>query len=328
MEIKRELKDSGLKIIFDEHYLLAEFLRDYVNNELFQNITPEDIEDQTARFVRLDLEEQEADTVKKITIPEWGEVYAIALTEHESQVNHRMSMKLLQYMAHIWTIYEKECERANTGSTREVGFRYPPIIPIVYYNGHGNWTAEMDLRKKVWGGEQVERYIPKFEYEIITLSGLSEEEIISHKNAMSVAMLADKMQKPEDSKRIREKYESILEDIDKEIPEQVRKVLAEIIIMFQRKIKVAEEEIARNAEVLYQRRLTEMFATLEEYNMQETREIAKREGRLEGRLEGHREGHREGRLEERAVWQELVADKDAEIERLRAMLEKLNGEIE
>ena len=38
-------KDSSAKLIFDNHILCAQFLRDYVDVELLKDVQPEDIED-------------------------------------------------------------------------------------------------------------------------------------------------------------------------------------------------------------------------------------------------------------------------------------------
>jgi flagellar biosynthesis/type III secretory pathway protein FliH len=48
---------------------------------------------------------------------------------------------------------------------------------------------------------------------------------------------------------------------------------------------------------------------------------ARTEGEAKGRAEGRAEGREEGRTEEREKWRNAVADKDAEIARLREQLE-------
>ena len=40
-----KVKDSGAKLIFDNHILCAQFLRGYTDVELLRDIQPEDIED-------------------------------------------------------------------------------------------------------------------------------------------------------------------------------------------------------------------------------------------------------------------------------------------
>ena len=57
-----------------------------------------------------------------------------------------------------------------------------------------------------------------------------------------------------------------------------------------------------------------------ESNMITVRREGVREGRLEGILEGRLEGIALGEEQEREKWQDAVAERDAEIARLRAML--------
>ena len=44
---KTRIKDTGAKLIFDNHTLCAQFLRGYTNVELLKDVQPEDIEDIT-----------------------------------------------------------------------------------------------------------------------------------------------------------------------------------------------------------------------------------------------------------------------------------------
>lgn len=56
-----------------------------------------------------------------------------------------MVMQMLRYTVYIWEDFEKEMERRHAGISRRKGFRYPPVLPIVYYEGNGEWTAPADL---------------------------------------------------------------------------------------------------------------------------------------------------------------------------------------
>lgn len=55
-------------------------------------------------------------------------------------------MQLLRYMVYIWEDYEKEMERQKRGISKTKGFKYPPILPIVYYEGTGKWTVARNLQ--------------------------------------------------------------------------------------------------------------------------------------------------------------------------------------
>ena len=80
-------KDSSSKLIFDNHILCAQFLRDYVDVELLKDVQPEDIEDISERFLWLWQESRESDSVKKIHLKgkEGADtLFVITLIEHQS----------------------------------------------------------------------------------------------------------------------------------------------------------------------------------------------------------------------------------------------------
>lgn len=68
-------------------------------------------------------------------------LYLISLIEHKSDVDYDVAMQILKYMVCIWQDYAKEQERLQKHITNRKYFRYPPILPIVYYEGTSKWTA-------------------------------------------------------------------------------------------------------------------------------------------------------------------------------------------
>ena len=66
----KEFRDSSAKLIFDDPILCAQFLRGYINIPLLRNVQPEDIEDETERFIHMFIEERDSDVVKNIN-PTW-----------------------------------------------------------------------------------------------------------------------------------------------------------------------------------------------------------------------------------------------------------------
>lgn len=133
-----KVKDSGAKLIFDNHLLCAQFLSGYVGLDLLKEVQPGDIEDVTERFLWMWQEGRDSDSVKKIRLNGQEEpICLIALIEHQSSVDYSMSFRVLRYIVQILTDYEKEQEDKQKGSTRKKNFRYPPILPVVFYDGPG-----------------------------------------------------------------------------------------------------------------------------------------------------------------------------------------------
>ena len=161
MKYKEERKNSAQyqeadvssKSIFGNHTLCAQFLRDYSGLPILANVQPEDIEDVSERYHLFQEVELQADTVKKIRLRDQAggkrqDIYIISLIEHKSAVDYDVTMQLLKYMVCIWENYVRALEEIRINRHKE--FLYPPIYPIVYYEGGGR----MD------GGPQSERENP------------------------------------------------------------------------------------------------------------------------------------------------------------------------
>ena len=84
---------------------------------------------------------------------EWDEkpFFLISLIEHKSRVAYNVIMQLLRYMVFIWIDYEREMKNqtGNKDIVRTKGFKYPPILPIVYYEDSSRWTADMNLAERI-----------------------------------------------------------------------------------------------------------------------------------------------------------------------------------
>jgi len=76
------------------------------------------------------------------------------------------------YIALILNEYEKEVNKdTNISYTKD--FKYPPILPVIFYDGEGEWTAETNFLHRTEMSEIFEKYIPKFEYELVSLKEYS-----------------------------------------------------------------------------------------------------------------------------------------------------------
>lgn len=202
-------KDSSAKLIFDNHILCAQFLRDYVDVELLKDVQPEDIEDISERFLWLWQESRESDSVKKIHLKgkEGADtLFVITLIEHQSRVDHDM------------------------------------ILPIVFYDGHGMWTAAVNFQERVYLNETLGEYIPSFRYLVVPLSRYSNEELIGKKDELSLVMLVDKLQSAADFRTLKELPEGYLEEIARESPESVLKLIGKILAVLLVRLNVPREE--------------------------------------------------------------------------------------
>lgn len=179
-------------------FLCSQFLRDYIDLPFFKEISPEDIEDVTEQFVPLFAEERNADRVKKVHIKSGMSFFLVSLIEHKTKIDYNVSMQIFRYMIYIWGAYEKETERLHPGISKRADFKYPPILPIVYYEGSAAWTVPVNFKNRIVEGEKFGSYVPDFCYYLVPLQDYSNEELIAKKDEISLVMLVNKMQTKED----------------------------------------------------------------------------------------------------------------------------------
>ena len=75
------------------HIMCAQFLRDFIDIDLFKNIQPEDIIDETDTYQAYLGIKFETDTVKRIQIKNLDfPLYIISLIEHKSNVDYNVAV--------------------------------------------------------------------------------------------------------------------------------------------------------------------------------------------------------------------------------------------
>ena len=283
-----KVKDSAFKLIFDEPELFAEFLREYVPIDILKDITASDIEDLTERFIPLFQESRDSDTVKRVNLRGKPPLFIIAILEHESGVNHRTCFKMLQYITLVLTEHEKEVNKENPDASSAKDFRFPPVLPIVFYDGAGKWTAETNFINKTESGEVFKKYIPSFEYELVNLNDYDEQELIRIGGALSLVMLIDKIKSADGLRSLSKLPQEYIDGL--ELPPHLGKLIADVITVLLKRMNVPDNEIIEVTKQIYEREVKELFAWADNYDVQETRRIARTEGLAEGRAEGRAEG--------------------------------------
>ena len=277
----REIHDQGAKAVFEDPILCAEFLRDYVKLDILKNITPEQITNISERFVSLWDEERNSDTVNKIELADGSLLYFIALIEHQSVVSFEMCMKLLRYMVMIWNDYEKEMEKFSEGITKTRDFKYPPVLPIVYYEGTGMWTAAKRFSERIYLADVFKDYIPDFVYEVVRLHDYTNKEIIDFGDELSLIMLINKLRNSEDFKELEGIPPEYFEHLESHTPDYLLKLISTIVAAFLHRLNVPKDEVAEFTDLIKERRISMLFDSFEAYDVQETRRVSREEGSLE-----------------------------------------------
>ncbi len=268
-------RDINSKNIFDDPVLCAQFLRDNFELPALKEVQPEDIDDISERYVPYLGTEFESDSVKKIRILDIGKgenpPFFVSLIEHKSLVDYDVSMQLLRYMVCIWTEYRREKEAQKEGCTRRKGFRYPVIMPVVYYEGKAKWTAGMHLSDRIGNSLRRPEWIPDFRYEVISLHDYSNQELLERGDEMSLVMLINKIQDTEDLERFIRIPADEVDRIVKDSPEHVVDVLVSVMESLCFKIDASAEERRQCVRKVRKRKMGYLFENMEKISIQEER---------------------------------------------------------
>ncbi len=318
--------DIRSKTIFHNPILCSQFLRDYVNHPLLKNVQPEDIEDYTERYTPYFGVEFEADTVKKIHIreTEWevSEVYLISLIEHKSKVDYNVSVQLLKYMVCIWAEYEKQFEIDYKDKMKTKEFRYPPILPVVYYEGKGRWTAPMHIKERVFMSEVFGEYIPDFTYCLVNNQDYSNEQLLERNDEMSLIMLLNKIQNSADLSRFLKIPPEEINKIVRESPEAVIDIIVMVIQALCTKLNVSQVDTEECVRKVRTRDMGYLWENMEKIDVQGTYELyIKTKAELEAATATAEAELKEVKATAEAELKEVKATAAAELKEVKANAE-------
>ena len=163
--------DSAFREIFSSHLILHEFIQMFLSRLLESgDIREGDITIHNTDFLSSDLRSKRPDVLFSVKT-KGEELYVYILIEHQSYKDPNMPYRIYDYVGRIlgYVIHQ------NPKKSSRKSFRYPPVIPVVFYTGRGRWTVERDIREKFLQIGGYEGYLPSLRYMVIELSRLDRE---------------------------------------------------------------------------------------------------------------------------------------------------------
>ena len=274
---KDQKKDISNKTVLDNPVLCCQFLKDNIDIPILKNLRPEDIEDCTELFRSYFGVEYEADTVKRVRVRNTGEneqnfeFYLLSLIEHKSKVDYNVVIQLLKYMVCIWAEYEKTFGTEYKDKVKTKAFRYPPILPIVYYEGAENWTATLRLKDRIFMNELFAEYIPDFTYCLVNLKDISNEELLEREDEMSLIMLVNKIQNVAELSDFLSLPEEKVTAMMKESPEVIVDIVAMCMQVLCTRLNLSAEETETCVKKVRKRSMGYMWENMEKIDVQAMR---------------------------------------------------------
>ncbi|AEX84509.1 hypothetical protein Marpi_0050 [Marinitoga piezophila KA3] len=286
--------DQLFKEIFSDKEMVLEFINMFIPKLKSYGISAEDITIEHTKFTDIKYGDKESDLLFKVKYFE-NEVYLYLLIEHQSTVDYLMQFRILEYMVRIWKNYINEHKKES----RTKGFKLIPIMPIVFYTGKRKWTAENWFMKKVENWEMFDEYTPKFKYEVIDLSQISEEQLINIKNALGLLLALNKAERNKIQKIIYEIKEELEKLPDKE-KEKFRNYVNGVIKTLVKRngeLELPEEVFEEEVENMFEnfvKAVNEAIHDALEKGYKEGMEKGKKDGFQQGIQEGIQEGIQQG----------------------------------
>ena len=190
-------------------------------------------------------------------------------------------MQILRYMIYIWEDFEKEMTKKHPGISSRKDFRYPPILPIVYYEGTGKWTAPMDISERILCGELLGKYLPHFQYQLLCLHDYSNEVLLEKRDEISLAMLINKIQCPEDLSAFISIPGEQVSEILKDTPEYLLDTMAKVLRALLYNMNLPESETEGVVSRIKERKMARLFENVKIDIQAERRKAAEAERKLE-----------------------------------------------
>lgn len=264
-----QIRNANSRTIFKDPTLSSQFLRNYSGCALFKDITEEDVEDVSGKYQAYLGIEFESDTVKRIRMKDKQDVFLVSLIEHKSDVDYDVAMQFFRYMLCIWTDYAREQEKKQKGISKSKTFRYPPVIPILYYEGVANWTASLQLKDRIAMNELLNEFLPDFKYRVVSIHDYSNEELLAHEDEISLLMMINKVQTLEEMERFLEMGQDRIGAILKKASPHVLEIVASTIWSLCIKMDMSNERAEDCVKYVKERNMGYLFESMQKWNVRE-----------------------------------------------------------
>ena len=161
--------DASYKSFFARRRTVADTLRG-AGRDLARHLDLSTLQRMPASFVTERLGQRHADMLWRLRTADGGWAYLLVLLEFQSTIDRRMALRMTDYTVRIL--------RGLDASALGPAGEYPPILPIVVYNGERRWNAATDIgdlfppvAKELLG------YLPRHRYLVIDLQALDPSRL-------------------------------------------------------------------------------------------------------------------------------------------------------
>lgn len=167
--------DTRLKELFENKPAFISFLRDCVKLAWTDDIDEENLKRSPKSFILQDFRKKETDILYEAKLKNSKEkVFFYVLLENQSRVDYRMNYRLLLYIVEILRDYYNH---ADVNERKRRDFKFPAVVPLVFYTGRDKWTAAATLKEMFAGYERFGDNLLDFTYTLVDAKNYDEENV-------------------------------------------------------------------------------------------------------------------------------------------------------
>ena len=135
------MHDPIYKRLFDSPRMVGDLLQAVGHGDWLDDVDLATLEKQPTERVGDRGQQRRGDAVWRVRFRN-GWLYLLVILEFQSSNDHRMALRNLEYTSLLYQ------ELGRRGELGEPG-RWPPVLPIVLYNGDAPWTATLEMRELI-----------------------------------------------------------------------------------------------------------------------------------------------------------------------------------
>ena len=207
--------DIRLKELFGNKGAFISLLKDCVKAEWADRLDRDSLRRSETSFILQDYKGKEADIVYEATLDKGRrKVVFYVLLELQSRVDYTMPYRLLLYIVEILRYYYNG---ADAKARKRKGFRFPAVIPIVFYGGSSKWTAPANLREIFDGHSSFGGSLLDFSYALVDAKGYDSESVKGFgSRLLRVMMMFEKSKNVAELIEVIERHERDIKQLDEE----------------------------------------------------------------------------------------------------------------
>ena len=133
------------------------------------------------------------------------------------------------------------------------------------------------LKDRIEFAEKMYKYIQDFPYDVVSVSQYKNEELSMKRDEMSLVMLINKIQTPEDCEDFRKVSEELVNSIYSNAPEAIKEIYKKILWTLLIKMNVPVEEAREMMGEIGGRGMGYLFENMEKMDIQAERRNTQRE---------------------------------------------------